>query len=46
MRELHVAAVVVFTLLCATPARAQSPYGIGRAATPAEIAGWNIDVDR
>jgi hypothetical protein len=28
------------------PARAQSPYGIGRAATPAEIAGWNIDVDR
>jgi S-disulfanyl-L-cysteine oxidoreductase SoxD len=29
----------------ATPAQAQSPYAIGRAATPAEIAGWNIDVD-
>ena len=23
---------------------AQTPYGIGRAATPAEIAPWNIDV--
>jgi cytochrome c len=27
-----------------TSAKAQSPYGIGRVATPAEIAGWNIDV--
>jgi len=27
-------------------AQAQSPYGIGRAATPAEIAGWNIDIGR
>jgi S-disulfanyl-L-cysteine oxidoreductase SoxD len=27
-------------------AQAQSPYGIGRAATAAEIAGWNIDVGR
>jgi S-disulfanyl-L-cysteine oxidoreductase SoxD len=25
---------------------AQGRYGIGRTATPAEIAGWNIDVDR
>jgi mono/diheme cytochrome c family protein len=33
-------------LACATSAKAQSPYGIGRAVTPAEIAGWNIDVDR
>jgi cytochrome c len=31
---------------CATRAEAQGPYGIGRAATPAEIAGWYIDVDR
>ncbi len=37
-------------LLLATPALAQSKkdairnYGIGHAATPAEIAGWNIDV--
>src|SRR5258708_16623248 len=27
-------------------AQAQSPYGIGRIATPAEIAGWNIDIGR
>jgi len=31
-------------LLCAARVEAQSPYGIGRAAAPAEIAGWNIDV--
>jgi len=30
----------------ATGIQAQSPYGIGRAATPAEIAGWNIDIGR
>jgi S-disulfanyl-L-cysteine oxidoreductase SoxD len=46
MRELPIAAFAVFVLACATPAQAQSPYGIGRAATPAEIAGWNIDIDR
>jgi S-disulfanyl-L-cysteine oxidoreductase SoxD len=27
-------------------AQAESPYGIGRVATPAEIAGWNIDIGR
>jgi S-disulfanyl-L-cysteine oxidoreductase SoxD len=46
MRELRIAAFVAFVLNCATPAHAQSPYSIGRAATPAEIAGWNIDMDR
>src|ERR1700682_1297135 len=46
MRDLRIAAFAVVALACATPARAQSPYGIGRAATPAEIAGWNIDGDR
>src|SRR3977135_180669 len=45
-RELCIAAFVIVPLACATPAQAQSPYGIGRSATPAEIAGWNIDVDR
>src|SRR5258707_8708963 len=46
MRELCIAAFTVFALACATSAQAQGPYGIGRAATPAEIAGWNIDIDR
>ena len=46
MREHRIAAFAVFALAGMAPAQAQSPYGIGRAATPAEIAGWNIDVDR
>src|SRR3977135_2637710 len=45
-RELHIAAFAVVALACVTPARAQGPYGIGRSATPAEIAGWNIDLAR
>jgi mono/diheme cytochrome c family protein len=44
--DLHIAMLAVVTLACATSVKAQSPYGIGRAATPAEIAGWNIDIDR
>ena len=28
------------------PAHAQQRYGIGREPTPAEIAGWNIDIGR
>jgi S-disulfanyl-L-cysteine oxidoreductase SoxD len=46
MRELHIAMLTAVALACATSAKAQSPYGIGRPATPAEIAGWNIDIDR
>jgi cytochrome c len=45
-RELYISVLAVLALACATRVQAQSPYGIGRAATPAEIAGWNIDVDR
>ena len=43
-RRLESAALAVAALLCVTSAKAQSPYGIGRVATPAEIAGWDIDV--
>ena len=45
-RELHIAMLAAVALACATSAQAQSSYGIGRPATPAEIAGWNIDIDR
>ena len=46
VRKLTIAAFAVVALACVTSAQAQSPYGIGRPATPAEISGWNIDVDR
>jgi S-disulfanyl-L-cysteine oxidoreductase SoxD len=45
-RELYISGLAVLALACATRVQAQSPYGIGRVATPAEIAGWNIDIDR
>ena len=44
--KLCIAAFAAAVLACATSVQAQSSYGIGRAATPAEIAGWNIDIDR
>jgi cytochrome c len=34
-------------VVCSTGTQArQGRYGIGRAATPAEVAGWNIDIGR
>ena len=47
-REFYAAmlAAAAVVLTAAAPAQSQSPYGIGRAATSAEIAGWNIDIDR
>src|ERR1035438_3903205 len=45
-RKLYAAATAFVALALAASVHAQSPYGIGRAATPAEIAGWNIDIDR
>src|SRR6266550_8111307 len=44
-RKLAAAAIAV-VLAWAPHADAQSPYGIGRVAAPAEIAGWNIDIGR
>ena len=38
--------LIVAGLGWSVPAHAQSPYGIGRPATSAEIAGWNIDIGR
>lgn len=46
MREVCIAVLAVLALVSVTRAQTQSPYGIGRLATPAEIAGWNIDIDR
>ncbi|OAF01142.1 cytochrome C [Bradyrhizobium centrolobii] len=45
-RELWSVAVAIMVSAWVTGAQAQSPYGIGRPATPAEIAGWNIDIGR
>jgi mono/diheme cytochrome c family protein len=46
MRKFYIGVSAALVVACATCAQAQSPYGIGRSATPAEIAGWNIDIDR
>ncbi len=46
MRELYAAMLAIVVLAGVISAQAQSPYGIGRSATSAEIAGWNIDIDR
>ncbi|QPF93740.1 c-type cytochrome [Bradyrhizobium commune] len=48
MRWREIFGIAPALLLCAWSghAWAQSPYGIGRPATPAEIAGWNIDIGR
>src|SRR3979490_3482775 len=45
-RELSIAAFAVLAGGGTTGAQPQGAYGIGRIATPGEIAGWNIDVDR
>lgn len=45
-REIHSIAAAIVLCAFASEALAQSPYGIGRPATAAEIAGWNIDIGR
>jgi mono/diheme cytochrome c family protein len=44
--DILIAALAAIGFASASPVESQSRYGIGRAATPAEIAGWYIDVDR
>ena len=46
MRKLSMAVVAASLLTCLARAETRGPYGIGRVATPAEIAGWNIDIGR
>jgi cytochrome c len=46
MRKAAAFALAYISLLSAASAETQGPYGIGRTATAAEIAGWNIDVRR
>ena len=48
MRWREICGGALAMLLCASASavQAQSRYGIGRPATAAEIAGWNIDVGR
>jgi mono/diheme cytochrome c family protein len=44
-RRPGVAALATFALASVAQSQAQGHYAIGQAATPAEIAGWNIDVN-
>jgi S-disulfanyl-L-cysteine oxidoreductase SoxD len=44
--DLGVVAVMLAALAGVAGVQAQSLYGIGRTATSAEIAGWNIDIGR
>ena len=44
--ELAFVMPVLLALGCPAHAQTQGHYGIGRTATDAEIAGWNIDIGR
>jgi cytochrome c len=46
MHKSIVSIAALLTLAFAARAETQGHYGIGRTATEAEIAGWNIDVGR
>jgi cytochrome c len=43
-RDLRLISLTLLVAGCTCQAQAQERYGIGRTATPAEIAGWNIDI--
>ena len=42
-RELCIAMLVLVGLAGGAPAQAQNPLGIGRPATPAEVAGYFLE---
>jgi cytochrome c len=42
--SLRAAPLALLAVAGTWSASAQEHYGVGRAATPAEIAGWNIDI--
>ncbi len=44
--KLKAAFLVSAIAMLATAGQAEDRFGIGREATPAEIAGWNIDIGR
>lgn len=46
LRKIWATALATLLLTCLARAESEGPYGIGRAATAAEIAGWNIDIGR
>jgi cytochrome c len=46
MRKVSITTLAILLLTCLARAETQERYGIGRVATPAEIAGWNIDIGR
>jgi S-disulfanyl-L-cysteine oxidoreductase SoxD len=46
MRKLVLTTAAVMVLAASAHADTQTHYGIGRPATSAEIAGWNIDIGR
>jgi cytochrome c len=43
-RDLRLISVALLVAACAWQLQAEERYDIGRPATPAEIAAWNIDV--
>jgi mono/diheme cytochrome c family protein len=45
MRTLKLGLAMSAVMALGSSAQAQGHYGIGRTATDAEVAGWNIDVD-
>jgi cytochrome c len=45
-RKLKIALLAATVTAVAASAEAQERYGIGRPASAAEIAGWNIDIGR